>query len=107
MPVYDYQCVDCGCLDERVGGLDDHTAICALCGSLMLRLDADVFQPYFNNQAELPDIGSVAEIGDFLEEEETRRHVYGEPLLLRAAAPGAAGAGTTTPAAISHKYYSY
>jgi hypothetical protein len=30
-----------------VAGLDDHTALCTQCGSLMLRLDEDVFQPYF------------------------------------------------------------
>jgi putative FmdB family regulatory protein len=47
MPLYDYQCVDCSKSDQRVAGLDDHTAICAACGGLMLRLDEDVFQPYF------------------------------------------------------------
>jgi len=47
MPIYEYQCVDCGGLDQRVAGLDDHTALCTQCGSLMLRLDEDVFQPYF------------------------------------------------------------
>ncbi len=107
MPVYEYQCVDCGDLDQRVGGLDDQTAICTQCGSLMLRLDEDVFQAYFDNPDELADISVVAEIGEFLGEERTRRHVYGEPLLLRTAAPRAAGAGATSPAAISHKYYSY
>jgi putative FmdB family regulatory protein len=103
MPVYEYQCVDCGGLDQRVGGLDDQTAICTQCGSLMLRLDEDVFQPYFDNKDELPDISLVAEIGEFLGEERTHRHVYGEPLLLRTAAPGAVGAGAATPAAIFHK----
>lgn len=47
MPLYEYQCVDCGGRDQRVAGLDDHTALCAQCGSLMLRLDEDIFQPYF------------------------------------------------------------
>ncbi len=111
MPVYEYQCVDCGSLDQRVGGLDDQTAICTQCGSLMLRLDEDVFQSYFekkfDNPDELPDISPVAEIGELLGEERTHRHVYGEPLLLRLAAPGAADAGATKPAAIFHKYYSY
>lgn len=107
MPLYEYQCVDCGGLDQRIGALDDHTAICAECGSLMLRLDEDVFQPYFDKQDALSDISSVAEIGEFLGEERTSRHVYGEPLLLRTAAPRAADAGATTPAALSHKYYSY
>jgi hypothetical protein len=30
-----------------VAGLDDHMALCTQCGGLMLRLDEDVFQPYF------------------------------------------------------------
>lgn len=54
MPVYDYQCVDCGDRDQRVAGLDDHTALCAQCGGLMLRLDEDVFQPYFAASEERP-----------------------------------------------------
>ena len=47
MPIYDYQCVDCGGRDQRVAGVDDHTALCAACGGLMLRLDEDVWQGYF------------------------------------------------------------
>ena len=47
MPIYEYQCVDCKSRDQRVAGLDDHTALCTQCGGLMLRLDEDVFQPYF------------------------------------------------------------
>ena len=47
MPVYEYQCVDCGNRDERLAGLDDYTAICVQCGGLMLRLDEDAFTPYF------------------------------------------------------------
>jgi putative FmdB family regulatory protein len=47
MPIYEYQCVDCGGRDQRVAGCDDHTALCAQCGGLMLRLDEDVFRPYF------------------------------------------------------------
>jgi putative FmdB family regulatory protein len=47
MPIYEYQCVDCSQPDHRVAGLDDHTAICIHCGGLMLRLNEDVFQPYF------------------------------------------------------------
>ena len=48
MPIYVYQCVDCSGLDQRVAGLDDHTALCTQCGGLTLRLDKDVFQPYFD-----------------------------------------------------------
>ena len=51
MPLYDYQCVDCGSQDQRVAGLDDHTAICVKCEGLMLRLDEDVFTPYFEEVA--------------------------------------------------------
>ena len=47
MPIYEYQCVDCGSQDQRVAGLDDHTAICISCEGLMLRLNDDVFTPYF------------------------------------------------------------
>src|SRR5574340_1083155 len=50
MPIYEYQCVDCRGRDQRVAGLDDHTALCTQCGSLMLRLDEDVFQPYFEKE---------------------------------------------------------
>jgi putative FmdB family regulatory protein len=51
MPIYEYQCVDCIGRDQRVAGLDDHTALCTQCGGLMLRLDEDVFQPYFEEVA--------------------------------------------------------
>jgi putative FmdB family regulatory protein len=52
MPLYEYQCVDCGSRDHRVAGLDDHTAICISCEGLMLRLNEDVFQPYFEEVTE-------------------------------------------------------
>lgn len=52
MPLYEYQCVDCGGQDQRVAGLDDHTALCTQCGGLMLRLAEDVFQPYFEEMAQ-------------------------------------------------------
>lgn len=47
MPLYEYQCIDCKVRDQRVAGLDDHIAICVHCDGLMLRLDEDVFQPYW------------------------------------------------------------
>ena len=52
MPIYEYQCLDCGGQDQRVSGLDDHTALCIQCGGMMLRLDEDVFHPYFEEVAE-------------------------------------------------------
>jgi len=103
MPVYEYQCVDCGDLDQRVGGLDDQTAICTQCGSLMLRLDEDAFQRYFDNNGELSDISLVVELGESFGEKRACRHVYGKPLLLRTAASRAAGACATAPAAVFHR----
>ncbi len=47
MPIYDYCCVECGCRDERVAGVDDATARCAACGGLMLRLPENSWESYF------------------------------------------------------------
>jgi hypothetical protein len=47
VPLYEYQCVDCTERNQRIAGLDDHVAICASCGGLMLRLNKDHFPPYF------------------------------------------------------------
>jgi putative FmdB family regulatory protein len=38
MPLYNYQCLDCRRRDQRIAGFDDATAVCHLCGGLMLRL---------------------------------------------------------------------
>jgi putative FmdB family regulatory protein len=38
MPLYDYQCVDCGAKDQRIGAIDDGCALCVACGGLMLRI---------------------------------------------------------------------
>ena len=51
MPIYEYQCGDCGGRDRRLVGIDDHTALCTQCAGLMLRLDLEVFQPYFKETA--------------------------------------------------------
>jgi putative FmdB family regulatory protein len=48
MPIYEYQCVDCIDRDQRVAGLDDDTALCTQCGGLMLRLEENFFQSYFD-----------------------------------------------------------
>jgi putative FmdB family regulatory protein len=48
MPSYEYKCIHCGAEEERIGGLDDNTALCMDCGNLMLRLNEDVFRPYFD-----------------------------------------------------------
>ena len=52
MPLYHYQCLDCHTQEQRLAGLDDHTALCAGCGGVMLRLDEDVFPPYFETGPE-------------------------------------------------------
>jgi len=51
MPTYEYQCIHCQVKDIRIGALDDNTAICMDCGNLMLRLDEDIFKPYFDKPA--------------------------------------------------------
>ena len=65
MPLYEYQSMDCTATDQRIAGLDDHTALCVACGGLMLRLEGDLFTPYFvvpiisvreKNDAEKPGI---------------------------------------------------
>ncbi len=37
-----------------MAGCDDYTALCAHCGGLMLRLDEDVFRPYFEEVSSQP-----------------------------------------------------
>lgn len=51
MPSYEYKCIQCGAEEERIGGLDDNTALCVECGDLMLRLNEDIFRPYFEQPA--------------------------------------------------------
>jgi hypothetical protein len=50
VPAYRYQCVHCQVQEIRIGGVDDHCALCVDCGHLMLRLDLDFFGPYFAAQ---------------------------------------------------------
>jgi hypothetical protein len=50
MPAYHYQCVACQQREVRIGGVDDHLAICVACGHLMLRLDHEIFAPYFDRR---------------------------------------------------------
>jgi predicted anti-sigma-YlaC factor YlaD len=51
MPAYYYHCTHCQKTDCRIGGVDDHLAVCAHCRNLMLRLDDDLFAPYFEATA--------------------------------------------------------
>lgn len=50
MPSYRYRCLHCQTQEWRIAGLDDHLAICALCGHAMAREDDDIFAPYFEGQ---------------------------------------------------------
>ena len=47
MPLYDYRCADCGAWDQRIGGLDDGTALCSRCCGMMIRVTEDIYQGYF------------------------------------------------------------
>ncbi|RJR33569.1 MAG: hypothetical protein C4567_16685 [Deltaproteobacteria bacterium] len=60
MPLYEYQCLDCGNRDERLAGLDDHTAVCLLCRGLMLRQDEDLFGRYFEGRGSKARSGAAA-----------------------------------------------
>jgi hypothetical protein len=51
VPAYYYQCTHCQVTEYRIGGVDDHLAICVRCHHLMLRLDYDLFAPYFEASA--------------------------------------------------------
>jgi hypothetical protein len=51
VPIYHYQCTHCQATEGRIGGVDDHLAICARCHHLMLRLDYDLLAPYFEASA--------------------------------------------------------
>ena len=54
MPRYYYQCAHCQIRDTRIAGLDDDLAVCHWCGQVMLRLDLDLFGPYFGEPAAAP-----------------------------------------------------
>jgi hypothetical protein len=47
MPLYCYRCMDCGCWDRIVAGIDDDAAYCIRCGGLMLRTSNNLLGPYF------------------------------------------------------------
>lgn len=60
MPFYEYQCLDCGARDERLAGLDDHTAVCLKCRGLMLRQDEDFLGRYFDGRGSKVRPGAAA-----------------------------------------------
>lgn len=55
MPIYVYQCVDCDSYEPIVAGLDDHAALCSKCGGISLRLDEDLFTPYYKDSYQGPE----------------------------------------------------
>lgn len=55
MPNYSYRCLHCQTQEWRIAGLDDHLAICAVCGHAMAREDDDLFAPYFEGQPHQED----------------------------------------------------
>lgn len=54
MPLYLYQCTECPARETLVAGLDDFMVPCTQCPGRMLRLDPDIFQPYFDLKPEMP-----------------------------------------------------
>jgi putative FmdB family regulatory protein len=67
MPSYEYKCIHCGAEDERIGGLDDNTALCVDCGNLMLRLNEDAFRPYFD-QSEAEETTVAVKVANLINE---------------------------------------
>lgn len=41
MAIYEYRCIDCAAVEQRLGGLQDYVAICARCAGIMLRFDEE------------------------------------------------------------------
>lgn len=41
MAIYEYRCLDCAAVEQRLGGSHDCAAICARCAGLMLRFDEE------------------------------------------------------------------
>ncbi|MFP3868739.1 MAG: hypothetical protein ACLFUU_11365 [Desulfobacteraceae bacterium] len=68
MPIYHYQCTNCQLRETRVAGVDDHFAICVRCQHLMIRLDNELFGPYFAESTALPKDLKSAEISGWLAE---------------------------------------
>lgn len=56
MSCYDYKCINCGVEEQRIGGLDDNIALCIECGNSILRLNEDIFLPYFNQTVDSVDV---------------------------------------------------
>jgi predicted nucleic acid-binding Zn ribbon protein len=63
VPAYYYQCTHCQVTEGRIAGVDDHLAICAGCGHLMLRLDYDLFSPYFEGSANMAPQPALQSLG--------------------------------------------
>ncbi len=61
MPLYCYRCLDCGCWDQRLAGIDDDTAFCTNCKGLMLRVADNILEPYFEESTELLEEAQLIE----------------------------------------------
>jgi putative FmdB family regulatory protein len=68
MPSYEYKCIHCGAQEERIGGLDDNTALCVDCGNLMLRLNEDAFRPYFEHPVAEETTASPKKVANLISE---------------------------------------
>ena len=49
MPTYPYKCLVCGAPDLRLAAVADDTAVCHLCGGLMLRQGTEVVPQYLKS----------------------------------------------------------
>ncbi len=59
MPIYEYECADCGYQDQRLAGVNDHVIVCTQCNGVMVRRDLDMFESYFLSLE--PGTGNAAE----------------------------------------------
>lgn len=55
MPLYNYQCADCGTEEEILAGVDDHIALCQVCDGAMVRTDTDIWAPLWEEQGQLQE----------------------------------------------------
>lgn len=48
MPIYEFKCLDCAAVEQRLAGPHDIAAICARCNGMMLRFDDEAMGLYFD-----------------------------------------------------------
>lgn len=69
MPIYDYECADCGRITEAFAGLDDTEMVC-VCGETARRI-ISVCGQYVGNQ----DASWIRSVLDVVDRESTKPHV--------------------------------